>query len=191
MEKEATICLVASFFKKFNIMINIQMAARILFFALLWTSACETKGPKTYERVERFETGQVSRRSNIVKGKIEGKMTDYYNDGKLMAERYFVNGLQEGQTFIYYPSGNVKEVQYFMEGKKQGGDTLWYEDGKIQFVTTLKDDKKDGYLRKWNPSGELIYEAKYSLDTLLEVNGQKISPDNLSAKPSQFIKKKD
>ncbi|MFN0174568.1 MAG: toxin-antitoxin system YwqK family antitoxin [Saprospiraceae bacterium] len=164
---------------------------RILFFALLPTMACETKDPKTYERVEHYETGQVSRRFNIVNGKIEGKMTDYYNDGKLMAERYFVNGAQEGRTVIYYPSGQIKEVQYFELGKKQGGDTLWYEDGNIQFVTTLKNDKKDGYLRKWNPSGDLIFEAKYSLDTLIEVKGQKISPDNLSAKPSQIIKKKD
>ncbi len=168
-----------------------QTSIPILFFALLWTSACETREPKTYERIERFETGQISRRSNIVEGKIEGKMTDYYNDGKLMAERYFVNGLQEGRTVIYYPSGQIKEVQHFIAGKKEGGDTLWYEDGKVQFVTTLKNDKKDGYLRKWNPAGDLIYEAKFSLDTLLEVNGQKISPDNLSAKPTQVIKRKD
>jgi len=168
-----------------------QTAPRILFFALLWTTACETKSPQTYERVERYETGQISRRFNIVKGKIEGKMTDYYNDGKLMSEKYFVNDAQEGRTVIYYPSGQIKEVQHFIAGKKEGGDTLWYEDGKIQFVTTIKNDKKDGYLRKWNPAGDLIYEAKFSLDTLLEVNGQKISPDNLSAKPSQVIKRKD
>jgi hypothetical protein len=77
-----------------------------------------------------------------------------------------VNGAQEGRTAIYYPSGQIKEVQHFIAGKKEGGDTLWYEDGKIQFVTTLKNDKKDGYLRKWNPAGDLIYEAKFSLDTL-------------------------
>jgi len=163
----------------------------LLFAALLLANACENPASTTYERLERFENGQVSRRSNIVNGKKEGRMTDYYNDGKLMAERYFVQGEQAGRTVIYYPNGSVKEVQHYEQGKKQGGDTLWYEDGKIQFITTLKDDKKHGYLRKWSPTGALIYEAKYDMDTLIEVQGQPIDRNTSAAKPSQILKKKD
>ncbi len=153
--------------------------------------SCQNSNEKTFERVEHYENGQVSRRINIINGKREGKMTDYYNDGKLMAERYFVQGEQNGKTVIYYPSGQIKEVQYYTAGKKQGGDTLWYEDGKIQFVTTLKDDKKDGYLRKWGPDGTLIYEAKYALDTLIEVKGQPINRNTSAAKPSEILKKQE
>jgi hypothetical protein len=36
----------------------------------------------------------------------------------------------------------------------------------------MRTGKKDGYLRKWSASGDLIYEARYSMDTLIEVNGQ-------------------
>ncbi|MFN0037429.1 MAG: toxin-antitoxin system YwqK family antitoxin [Saprospiraceae bacterium] len=161
----------------------------LFLFIFLWANACETPTPKNQERVERFENGQVSRRAQMVDGKKEGKMTDYYNDGKLMAERYFTNGEQHGRTAIYYPSGQLKEVQYFVEGKRQGGDTLWYEDGKIQFVTTLKDNKKHGYLRKWSPTGELVYEAKYDMDTLTEVKGQPIDRNTSAAKPSQLLKR--
>ena len=118
-------------------------------------------------------------------------MTDYYNDGKLMAERYFVQGEQQGRTVIYYPGGQIKEVQHFENGKKQGGDTLWYEDGKLQFITTLKDDKKNGYLRKWSPEGDLVYEAKFELDTLVEVKGQPIDRNTSAAKPSEILKKKE
>ncbi len=169
---------------------NIRHAVSILLCTVfLLANACKKSAPTSYEQLDRFENGQVSRRSNIVNGKKEGKMTDYYNDGKLMAERFFVNGEQEGRTVIYYPGGNLKEVQYYAKGKKQGGDTLWYEDGKIQFVTTLKDDKKNGYLRKWDPSGKLVYEAKYELDTLVEVKGQPINRNTSSAKPSQVLKK--
>jgi len=161
----------------------------LLMVAFLLANACADSDSKTYERVERFENGQVSRRSNIVKGLKEGKMTDYYNDGKLMAERFFEKGQQHGRTLIYYPSGQIKEVQYFLQGKKEGGDTLWYEDGKIQFITTLKADKKHGYLRKWGLSGELVYEAKYEMDTLVEVKGQPINRSTSAAKPSQILKK--
>jgi antitoxin component YwqK of YwqJK toxin-antitoxin module len=171
---------------------NIQhFVHSLLFFAFLLQTACENSIPKTYERVEKYENGQVSRRSNIVNGLKEGKMTDYYNDGKLMAERYFEKGQQQGRTVIYYPSGQIKEVQYFEKGKKQGGDTLWYEDGKIQFVTTLKDDKKHGYLRKLGTAGELIYEAKYDMDTLVEVKGQAINRNTSAAKPSQVLRKQE
>ncbi|MBC7775902.1 MAG: hypothetical protein H7246_10750 [Phycisphaerae bacterium] len=162
-----------------------------LCMVFLLTYGCDKAAPTTYEKVDRFENGQVSRRTNIVNGKKEGKMTDYYNDGKLMAERFFVQGEQQGRTVIYYPDGVVKEVQYFEQGKRQGGDTLWYEDGKIQFVTTLKDDKKNGYMRKWAPNGELIYEAKYDLDTLIEVKGEPINRNTSAAIPSQMVKKKN
>lgn len=162
---------------------------RILCALALLGNACNNSAPTTYERIERYENGQIARRSNLVNGKKEGKMTDYYNDGKLMAERNFVHGLQHGRTSIYYPNGALKEVQYFENGKKQGGDTLWYEDGKIQFATMLKDDKKNGYLRKWSPTGELVYEAKYALDTLIEVKGVPIDRNTSAAKPSQVLKK--
>ncbi len=163
----------------------------LLMAVFLLANACENSSSKTYERVEHFQNGQVSRRSNIVNGLKEGKMTDYYNDGKLMAERYFEKGQQQGRTIIYYPSGQIKEVQYFLKGKKEGGDTLWYEDGKIQFITTLKADKKHGYLRKWGPSGELVYEAKYEMDTLVEVKGQPINRSTSAAQPSQILKKQE
>lgn len=163
----------------------------LLMLALLLTNACDNPAPTTYERVEHYDNGQVSRRSNIVNGLKEGKMTDYFNDGKLMAERYFEKGQQIGRTVIYYPNGQTKEVQHFVKGEKQGGDTLWYEDGKIQFVTTLKDGKKHGYLRKWGADGAQIYEAKYNMDTLVEVKGQPIDRNTSAAQPSRVLKKQE
>lgn len=168
------------------------MTPRLFFVAFVLSAiACNNSAPKTYERIERFENGNISRRFNLINGKKEGKMTDYFISGKVMAERYFANDEQEGRTIIYYPEGQVKEVQYFVAGKKQGGDTLWYENGKVEFVTTLKNDKKDGYLRKWSPEGELVYEAKYAQDTLIEVKGQPIDRNTSAAKPSKLLKEKD
>lgn len=160
-------------------------------FSLCFAFACQNPAPNTTERLEYYETGEVYRRAKLVDGKLEGCMTDYYKDGKVLSERYFERGLQQGRTVFYYPNGQMKEVQYFEAGKKERGDTLWYENGNIQFVTTLKDDKKDGYLRKWDDAGALIYEAKYSMDTLIEVKGQPIGPNSAAAKPSQVLKRKD
>lgn len=137
--------------------------------------ACSSEPPKIEQRIEKYDTGVVSRTSTLVNGKKEGKMVDYYPNGNLMAERFFSQGLQNGRTAIYYNSGAIKEVQYYNAGQQQGGDTLWYEDGKIQFTVFFNQNKKDGYLRKWGPDGAMIYESKYSMDTLVEVKGQPLS----------------
>ena len=155
---------------------------------ILCAAACKEKtqtpppGPQSAERVERYENGAVSRRVMIVDGKKEGKMTDYFNDGKIMGERWFKNGLQEGRTVMYYPSGKVKEVQYYTQGKQQQGDTIWYEDGRIQFTVFFKDDKKQGYLRKWGTDGKLVFESKYDRDTLIEVKGKPIPRESVNTR---------
>ena len=104
-------------------------------------------------------------------------MTEYYKDGKKKGDRLFKNDIQIGKSTFYYPSGKVKEVQYYEEGKITGGDTLFYDTGEPEFLRTYTKGILDGYLRKWAPDGTIIYEAKYSNDTLVEVKGEPIKRD--------------
>lgn len=117
-----------------------------------------------------------------VNGKKEGKMTEYFKDGKIKAEMEFKNDLQVGRSVIYYPSGKIMHVQYYENGKLNGGDTLFYENGKPEFLTTYANGLKDGYLRKWDTNDSITYEAKFANDTLIEVKGQVLYPDTLSGK---------
>lgn len=136
---------------------------------LLLCSSC-TSEPR--ERVERYGNGAVKSRVPLVGGKKKGMMIDYYPDGQTRAERWFEDDLQSGRTLYYYPDGQVQEVQHYSKGKKEGGDTVWYANRQIQFAVQLKEGKKDGYLRKWSPDGTLVFEARYELDTLVEVKGE-------------------
>jgi uncharacterized protein len=145
-----------------------------IFSASLFSTCREAQKETPLERVEYFETGVVSRRVTLVAGKKEGKMVDFYPDGRLMGERWFKNDRQIGRTVLYYPGGQVKEVQHYNEGLKQGGDTLWYEDGRLQFATTFDQGLKNGYLRKWSTDGSLVFEARYAHDTLIEVKGERV-----------------
>lgn len=165
-----------------------QRIAPVLLLFTCLVACLPSTDPDTYERIERYENGSISRRFHIVKGKKQGRMTDYYTDGKVLAERWFEDDRQSGRTVIYFPSGHIKEVQHYLAGKKNGGDTLWYENGQIEFVTTLEDDKKHGYLRKWHTDGTLVFEAKYDHDTLIEVKGKPIRRDVSAAKPSAVLK---
>ena len=156
----------------------------LFFSAMLFFMSCKNEADKnktindenleTKQVKENYGTGEISRTYNRVKGKIEGKMTDYYPSGALKGERFFENNKQIGKTSLYFESGAIKEVQYYANGLKNGGDTVFYEDGKLQFVVALKDEKKDGYLRKWGQDGALIYEAKFEMDTLVEVGGKNV-----------------
>lgn len=177
--------MAASFFSKMIFFdMNFQRYACLtgfLFFMFL-TNACEEKPktPQSFERIERFENGTISRRVQIVNGEKQGLMTDYYPDGKVLAERWFKNDRQDGRTVIYYPSGKTKEVQYYQHGEQHGGDTIWYENGQPQFTTYFQNGKKNGHLRKWAENGDVIFEALYSNDTVVEIQGQAIRRDSTS-----------
>lgn len=149
-----------------------------LFISVLLIFACKN-GPETIEVVQNYGDGKVSRTYTEIDGKKEGKMIDYYPDGSIKAERLFENNIQVGKTTIFYNSGSIKEVQYYSDGKIQGGDTVFYESGAPQFLLNFTDGIKDGYVRKWAEDGTLIYEAKYSNDTLIEVKGEPIKRDSL------------
>lgn len=135
--------------------------------------------PKKVEVVKNYVTGEVSRRYHTINGKKEGVMTDFHPDGSLKAERFFENDVQVGKTTIYHKNGKIREVQYYKDGKIHGGDTTFYEDGKPEMVVTFNTGLKDGYVRKWGTDGTLIYEAKYSNETLVEVKGEAVSKDSI------------
>ena len=147
--------------------------AFLIFPGIIWlVSACKQEA-KPVEIIQRFASGEISRRHFEVNGKKEAMMTEYYRNGQVRSERFFKNDLQTGRTVFYYPDGKIKEVQYFDEnGLKQGGDSTFYEDGSLQMLLNFENGENHGYLRKWSPEGALIYEARYERDTLVEVKGK-------------------
>lgn len=154
------------------LLINLALGSFMGFYA------CQSANSnQPVERVEKYGTGSVSRRYQEIDGKKEGKMTDYFPDGRLKAERWFQNDQQTGRTVIYFPGGQIREVQYYQDGKKEGGDSLFYENGKLEFVVEYHQEKKHGYMRKWTPDGALIIEARYSMDSLVEVKGKPVQLD--------------
>ncbi len=152
-------------------------------FAALLLTACnaDTKSAEPVEQVDYYGNGKIQRRFWHVDGEKEGKMTDFYPDGKVKGERIFEDGKQVGRTTLYYPDGQVKEVQYYENGLKEGGDTLWYENRQPQFALQYKEGKRHGYLHKWSTDGKLIYEARFELDSLVQVKGTDVVKEGTTA----------
>ncbi|MCC6459570.1 MAG: hypothetical protein IT260_03800 [Saprospiraceae bacterium] len=140
---------------------------------LIWQS-CQSNAPDTKEIKETFGDGKLSRTYQLVKGKKEGKMTDYYPSGELKGERWFQQDLQVGRTVLYYKSGRIMEAQHYLDGVKEGGDSIWYESGQLKFTVAFKNGKKEGRLNKWSETGELIVDVRYEADSLVEVKGKAV-----------------
>ena len=155
-------------------------SAFILLLSIFLLSVIMTScGSKEVEIVQNYGTGEVSRKHTEINGKKEGKMIEYYKDGKIKGERLFKDDIQIDKSTFYYPSGKVQEVQYYEDGKMNGGDTVFYESGQPQFLRNFNKGALNGYIRKWAQDGSIIYEAKYSNDTLVEVKGVPVHPDTL------------
>ncbi|MCZ2100652.1 MAG: hypothetical protein LC107_03840 [Chitinophagales bacterium] len=159
----------------FYIVIQIVfLFSALSFYACKNTEANVEATSDVQEIEDRFEDGPLSRKFTLVKGKKEGKYVEYYHSGELLCERNFVNDLEEGKTTFYYRDGKIKEVMYLLNGNKNGGDTLFYEDGSIKYISTYKDGIRHGLLKKWDEDGEVTYEAKFNMDTLIEVHGKPV-----------------
>ena len=114
---------------------------------LLANFGCQNPAVKPVEVLQRFASGEISRRHLEVNGKKEGTMTEYYLNGKMRSERLFKNDTQIGQTVFYYQGGQIKEIQFFdKNGLKQGADSTFYEDGRLQLLLQFEKGKKHGYL---------------------------------------------
>ncbi len=125
-------------------------------------------------REKKFPSGELQSRWTEVDGRIEGEMEEYDMEGNRRVVRTFQNGREDGRTVFFNEQGGIQEVQYYREGIKEGGDTMFDASGRPRFVLSYKDGKKHGFLRKWSDDGSLLYEARFDMDTLVEVRGQKI-----------------
>jgi len=70
------------------------------------------------------------------------------------------------EVILTYPTGEISQRHTEVNGKREP-----------EFLRTYTKGILDGYLRKWAPDGTIIYEAKYSNDTLVEVKGEPIKRD--------------
>ncbi len=134
--------------------------------------ACHQDDPQLIKKEMRYISGELLSSHYELNNKKEGKLLEFYQDGRLKSERLFIEDKESGRTAVYFPDGRIKEVQYYKNGLKEGGDTIFYENGIPKFALSFHKGKKNGYLRKWSPEGDEIYEAKFAMDSVVEVNGQ-------------------
>ncbi|WP_347374859.1 hypothetical protein [Aequorivita sp. Q41] len=97
---------------------------------------------------------------NYSNGKLEGKATTYYPDGKITEETLYKNGLKEGENIYYSPEGIVLKKLFYKQDQLQGSAFYYDAYGNVIIEGFYKDDKKHG-LWKYYKNGKVILEETF------------------------------
>jgi antitoxin component YwqK of YwqJK toxin-antitoxin module len=112
---------------------------------------------------EYYESGKLKGIVFYKEGKQHGKIRFWYETGELSSEADFIMGT--GKSKSYYRSGKLKMEKEYRDGKLNGTYKSWYESGKPESEQLFKDDLENGKIRFWYETGELSSEADFIMGT--------------------------
>lgn len=89
------------------------------------------------KKTDYYEGGQLMAEYFLRNDNIHGKFKYYYENGNLKREGTYINGLENGK-FIEYDENGIKTTEYSMINGKENGNLIIYQDGlKVQEITKL------------------------------------------------------
>lgn len=103
---------------------------------------------------------RVMTREQYKGGKLHGKKTTYYPDGRVTEEVNYVYGKREGENLFYSPDGVIIKRLQYKEDELNGPATYYDAAGNVVIEGYYKKDKKYG-LWKYYKNGELELEETY------------------------------
>ncbi|SDW57513.1 toxin-antitoxin system YwqK family antitoxin [Aequorivita viscosa] len=99
-------------------------------------------------------------RETYSNGKLHGKQTIYYSNGKITEEVNYNNGLKDGANIYYSTKGvAIKKFQY-KDGNLHGPATYYDGHGNLIIEGAYKDNKKHG-LWKYYKNGKVTVEETF------------------------------
>jgi uncharacterized protein len=150
-----------------------------------------SKDTLDYSEVLYFENGQIKSTRDFHNGRFNGKIIDFYDNGKKKFEGttqmssfvgikydYDENGkitqtdslfkkcpvmdcCCDGIVTRFYQNGKTKERFTNKSGKINGEIISFYENGQIKSKRNFINDKEDGVSKYWSENGKLTKEKEY------------------------------
>ena len=111
--------------------------------------ADEEKTIKLWERktengvtaVTYYYSDGTKKRLDHFKGmKRDGKMTKWYNNGKLEYEKEYSNGLKSGAHKSYYSNGQISSERFFKEGKREQTWNYYLINGEKWLIESYQEN---------------------------------------------------
>ncbi len=111
----------------------------------------------------------------VSRGKANGLLKEFYQNGVLRRTGNFRNGRAEGIFRHYDDKGHLKSEATYQDGKLYGPTKSYYENGQLESEFNFFDNEFDGIQKVYYPSGEIWREFTYQGGTRLDKSGNPVS----------------
>lgn len=108
-----------------------------------------------------YDNGKVSREMEYFNGKLVNEYKAYYYSGQLENEISFDEGEYHKKYIEYYENGNLKKDTQYAYGLKHGYEKTYHENGKLKQHDNYISNVKSGASKIYNKKGKLIKEVTY------------------------------
>ena len=105
---------------------------------------------------------------NYKDGKLDGKNTEWYDNGNKKEETDFKDDKIDGKEIYWDERGQKRSEGNYKDGKKDGNYTEWYDNGLKKYDINFKDEKKDGEYKKWDDAGKTIWKLVFKDDRCVD-----------------------
>ncbi len=95
-----------------------------------------------------------------LEGKLHGKQTTFYPDGKITSEVTYSNGVKDGPNLYYAPNGVVIKRLNYKNGDLHGPVSYYDAHGNLTIEGSYKEDRKHGLWRYYK-DGKVVSEETF------------------------------
>ncbi len=106
-----------------------------------------------------YDHGALLREEHYVNGLLDGMMTEYDIQGKVLTQGDFIEGLEEG--FWFFEHGDHREEGQYSMGMRNGNWKYFFNDGSLSFEGRFIDDNPNGTHIWYYPNGRKREEGQY------------------------------
>lgn len=159
----------------------------------------DAKGKLTGQWVWYYPSGEILREENYLNGLSDGLMTEYDEEGNIIAEGEYIEGLEEG-PWIYQYGDLREEGEYsygyrngywkdydttgallfegeFIDNNPNGKHIYYWDNGKVKDEINYLMGMKNGDWKKFNYDGTLLLVISYENGVEKKYDGIKITPE--------------
>jgi antitoxin component YwqK of YwqJK toxin-antitoxin module/Tfp pilus assembly protein PilF len=108
-----------------------------------------------------FDNGKVARELEYKNGDLINTYNEYFYSGQLESKMHFVDGNYDGVSSEYYSNGTLKSKKNYQMGVLQGLTKNYYENGKLKEEILYRNGDKTGEANYYNQNGKLAKKEFY------------------------------
>ena len=109
--------------------------------------------PYTGTFIEKYENGNLGKKTEFKNGVVHGKEETYDKNGQLLLLNTYKNGQKNGSHKSYYENGNLRTEATYKNGQNDGVSRMYYENGQLWRESKYKNGEKVAPTKWYDENG--------------------------------------